>query len=95
MRRETIGGGLWNPELMNHKEVQRILIDARDVIEITARERATAQREPIADVENALIAAIRDADGGFESLGGSGTKHYVREFLVPALQKYGLKVTIG
>lgn len=32
-------GGLWNPELMDHEEVRHMLIDARDVIEIIARER--------------------------------------------------------
>jgi hypothetical protein len=32
-------GGLFNPELMDHKAVQAILLDARDVIEIIARER--------------------------------------------------------
>lgn len=35
-------GGLWNPELMDHEAVRSILIDARDVIEIIARERASA-----------------------------------------------------
>ena len=34
-------GGLWNPELMDHEAVRHILIDARDVIEIIARERGS------------------------------------------------------
>lgn len=32
-------GGLFNPELMDHEKVRDILIDARDVIEVIARER--------------------------------------------------------
>ena len=34
-------GGLFNPELMDHEAVRNILIDARDVIEIAAREKVT------------------------------------------------------
>jgi hypothetical protein len=34
-------GGLFNPELMDHEAVRAILIDARDVIEIVAREKET------------------------------------------------------
>jgi hypothetical protein len=36
-------GGLWNPELMDHEAVRKILIDARDVIEIIARERSALE----------------------------------------------------
>jgi hypothetical protein len=32
-------GGLFNPEAMDHEAVRHILIDARDVVEIIARER--------------------------------------------------------
>lgn len=32
------GGGLWNPELANHQAVRDLLIDARDIVEIDARE---------------------------------------------------------
>lgn len=40
-------GGLFNPELMDHEAVRRILIDARDVIEIIARERRAQETSPI------------------------------------------------
>lgn len=36
-------GGLFNPELMDHEAVRHILIDARDVIEIIARERSALE----------------------------------------------------
>jgi hypothetical protein len=36
-------GGLWNPEAMDHEAVRHILIDARDVIEIIARERSALE----------------------------------------------------
>ena len=39
-------GGLFNPELMDHEAVRDILIDARDVIEIIARERAGKETRP-------------------------------------------------
>lgn len=41
-----------------------------------------------------LTAAVREADLAFEGVGG-GTKHYVRECLLPALDKAGLIVTLA
>lgn len=34
-------GGMWNPELAKHERVRDLLIDARDVIEILLRDRAS------------------------------------------------------
>lgn len=42
-----------------------------------------------------LVAAMRKADVLFESgkTGGGGTRHYLRDCLLPALEAEGLRVT--
>ena len=44
-----------------------------------------------AEIDDALTAALREADLAFEKAGGS-TRHYVRECLHPALAARGLTV---
>lgn len=44
-----------------------------------------------AEIDDALTAALRDADLTFEKAGGS-TRHYVRECLLPALAARGLTI---
>tara|TARA_R110000851_G_scaffold33896_4_gene90393 strand:+ start:1463 stop:1645 length:183 start_codon:yes stop_codon:yes gene_type:complete len=45
----------------------------------------------MSDVEKRITAAVREADSVFEKTGGS-TRHYVRECLMPILEKNGLEV---
>lgn len=43
-------------------------------------------------IERRLIVAIQEADRKFEAAGVGGTKTYVRGFLMPALEKQGIKL---
>lgn len=38
-------------------------------------------------IERKLVIAVREADDRFELAGATGTKNYVREFLLPALAR--------
>lgn len=43
-------------------------------------------------IERRLVLAIRDADKKFEAAGVGGTKAYVRGFLMPELERQGIKL---
>lgn len=47
-----------------------------------------------AAAERLLIVAMHDADAKFQAAGAAGTKYYIRDFLVPEMEKHGLKVFI-
>lgn len=63
-------GGLFNPELMDHEAVRNMLIDARDVIEITAREKATPPPDsPLMAAARKVVEARRySGDDGWDKL---------------------------
>ncbi len=65
----------------------------RDLIEKEfAEDKVKAEAaEATLDIERRLTAAVREADLHFEKVGGS-SRHYVRDYLLPALAEAKLKV---
>lgn len=45
-------------------------------------------------IEQKLTAAMREADVIFERVGG-GTRHYVRDCLLPMIEKHGVEVVLS
>lgn len=44
------------------------------------------------DSERAIYVAIKDADDKFESDGATGTKCWIRDYLLPTFERHGLKI---
>ena len=56
------------------------------------RNSPKATSETAKDIERRLIVAIQEADRAFEKAGAAGTKHWIREFLLPRLEAHGLGI---
>ncbi len=54
---------------------------------------ATDYSEPDKELVRRLTAAMREADESFEKIGG-GTRHRVRDCLLPVLESHGLKLEV-
>ena len=44
------------------------------------------------DLERKIYGAVRDADDAFEKSGETGTKTWIRDFLLPTLAEHGLEI---
>jgi hypothetical protein len=80
-------------------DLQEEISALREIIQQQQKQIAALEaRAPLADPTEAecaltpkLTAAVREADQAFETVGGS-SRHYVRDCLLPALAKAGLKI---
>lgn len=88
------GGGLFNPELANHDAVRDLLIACRDALAAPERPAAAPAMpgELARHIERKFMVAVMEADDAFQKAGATGTKTWIRDFLLGRLEANGLGI---